>query len=187
MRPLLACLLLLLLPTSAPAELQVRQTFRGVVPVEGLDDAAGAMDAQMLVPRAWRPFRRDGKSGVTRASVTIGTCRLAITYRLRLHASTAPSVAEQLSLRLPNRAGVPLIDRGTRRDGAWRVVLQPEGAVQALHAAPSTDRRWTARVYREVFVDIRPVRGTCGHRARKAGGQAGDSLATAFTRAGPIP
>jgi hypothetical protein len=190
MRLILAAFALALAaPAPAGAELLVRQTFRGQIPVTGLQGVTGAMDAQMLLVREWRPFDRDSEAGTLRARSVIGGCRQDVTFTLRLVVSTAPTTAEHLSLRLPNRPGVPLIDRGERDDGAWRVVRGTKGRTSALYAAPSAHRRWTGlgegeRVFREVHVASVPT-GTCsGLRTRKVARSVGDALATTATRAG---
>jgi hypothetical protein len=176
-------------PSQARAELLVRQTFRGVVPVAGLDGVRGAMDAQMLLVRSWRPFIRDDSAGTLRARSVIGSCRQDIRFTLRLVVSAAPTTAEHLSLRLPNRPGVPLIDKGQRDDGAWRVVRGTRGQTSALYAAPSAHRRWTGlkageRVFREVHVATTPTGSCTGLRTRKIARSVGDALATTATRAG---
>ena len=136
-----------------------------------------------VVPGTWRT--RGTPSGVSHTFGPLGSCRFTVRVRARAVADAAGQDAATRAARVLPGTGRLLLDYGTRRNAAFRVVRTSDTNVVTgllVRPAPTVRRQPpNGRVWLEVrFTGTPDARRECHSGGpRSVGRQTGDALATA--------
>lgn len=178
--------LVLALAWAAPAAADsVRyERFGGLqdVTVDGAQVNPYRLRLSYRLPATWHP--RGKASGVARTFGPVGSCRFSVRVSARAVADAAgQTAATRLAGVLPAK-GRALLDQGTRRNAAWRIVRGAGSDFTGLLVRPAPtvrDQPANGRVWLEVRFSARadPSASCNIGRARVPIQQTGDALATA--------